>query len=984
MKVIKHSLSMIIFSLLVCFCIPLGFVFADALSADAKAAEAITDNVSLAAKANTDESVTVKALAIRVGFSDEPLGEISSEAAFSTSDIREYFEVSDTGKFPYESISAYYKRSSYGRFNIHLGEIIDVQLPGTRDSYDCKSGSEDEYRLIKEIVDRSKIKEKLPLYDNDGDGAADFVYFFCNGKKDEKGSVWWPHCHNEGDDTFTKAGLKLGDYVLSCKETSNVLIHETAHFFGIPDYYSYEDYYTYDFNVPDMMNDNQGDHNGLSKLLAGWIGEDEITFVNKESAGKNEVDVCLAPIDSQKPGKARIALIAPEITGAYGEFFLAEYISGNGNMSLFDGRRDYPEGFRIIHVFYDETKGLFFANALTKDHTTGADFGVFEEGDEITPYTVPSTSFIRDGSPSVFTGIKITDFVTGDSPHFKVSFTDDEKKNTPVVFEQSDESVTNMLELTLNADRPLKLSDKTGTTTNARLEREGVLYPLVIKGDEYNATKFYLEYRQLKTPLLPDTDYTLILPSGAFIDDDGNESREIRMNITTGSFTKLEKIESMDVKDSFLLRSDPVPYGSSAAYIVMTGTNNEEGTGFRFVSFNSGALNGSGEFFIEIPEPADNISDIDAFVSFDGDYIICVKTIDDTYVKKVSAKGESMSKLVHIPELVDVIELGDILKGISTDTDTAAGKDLPGSTGEFTGAVWTFDLNGEPSKVLYRYNAYIAGGFFAVTDSKYCIAGFDIASENYYADVYDKNDAFVKRIEFSKDLPLSFCSDKETVTSVEIVFDDVTNEERFFLTKHDLQSGTVLQKYVDGEKLDEMYLTGTKLMPAGWGYVLYYRYLGKTDSAISKVLFLTDEMEIIGSMSLPGGAGCLPQSDRVVVVWEDEDGRSMAWTEVLFSDFKRDESKDSGIYGTGEDDKNDVNRNDQKATVVPGKTVPASALTEALTKPSATGKTTEAKAAVTGAGDHNKIWIIVAVGALSVAFITVLRYKSGKNNKQDR
>ena len=69
---------MIIFSLLVCFCIPLGFVFADASSADAKAAEAITDNVSLAAKANTDESVTVKALAIRVGFSDEPLGDISS------------------------------------------------------------------------------------------------------------------------------------------------------------------------------------------------------------------------------------------------------------------------------------------------------------------------------------------------------------------------------------------------------------------------------------------------------------------------------------------------------------------------------------------------------------------------------------------------------------------------------------------------------------------------------------------------------------------------------------------------------------------------------------------------------------------------------------------------------------------------------------------------------------------------------------------
>jgi len=228
---------MIFFSFLACFCISSGFVFAESLDATAETDAVVTDNAEVKAQTDTDESVTAKALAIRVGFSDEPLGDISSDAAFSTSDIREYFEGSDTGKYPYESISAYYKRSSYGQFNMQLSEIIDVQLSGTRDSYDCKSGSQDEYRLIKEIADRPEIKEKLPQYDNDGDGTADFVYFFCNGQKDEKGSVWWPHCHREGDDTFIKAGLMLGDYVLSCKEPSNVLIHETAHFFGIPDYY---------------------------------------------------------------------------------------------------------------------------------------------------------------------------------------------------------------------------------------------------------------------------------------------------------------------------------------------------------------------------------------------------------------------------------------------------------------------------------------------------------------------------------------------------------------------------------------------------------------------------------------------------------------------------------------------------------------------------------------------------------------------------
>ena len=918
-----------------------------------------------------------------MGFSDEPLGETSSDKAFTINDIREYFEGSDSFKYPYESISAYYKRSSYGKFDMTLGEIINVELPKTKDSYSCKSGSREEYSLIKEIVNRPEIADKLTQYDADGNGTADFVYFFCNGQKDEKGSVWWPHCHTEGDNTFTNSGLALGDYILSCKETSKVLIHETGHLFGMPDYYSYDDHYTYDFSVPDMMNDNQGDHNGLSKLLAGWIGEEDVVYVDKNRAGKDGADVRLSPIDSQSSGKKRIAIIAPEKTDTHGEYFLAEYISGTGNMSEYDGRRDYPEGFRIIHVYYDEQKGCFYANALTKDNATGADFGVFEEGDEITPYTVPSTSFMDNGSPSKFTGIYITDFVTGDSPGFKVSFAEDEKKHTPVVFEQSDDDVTNMLELTLNSDRPLKLSDKTGKTANARLEKDGVLYPLIIKGDEYNATKFYLEYRQLKNPLFPDTEYTLVIPAGVFSDGE-SETGEIRMNIKTGSFTKLENIESLEEKDSFSLRSEPVPYGSSAAYVVMTGTYKEEGAGFRFVSFNHTDTHGSGEFFVEIPESPEKISDIDAFTSFDGDYIISVKTHNSTYVKKVTAKGESVSKLVHIPELVDIIELGDTLKGISTETESNSANVLEGSTGEHTGAVWTFDLHNEPVKALYKYNAYISGGFFAVTDAKYCIAGFDTGRDTYYADVYDKQNGFIKRIYFSNDLPLSFCSDGETVTSVEIVFDEETGEERFSVTRHNLQTGEVLQKYVNAQNLDEMYLSGTKLMPAGWGYVLYYRYSGKADSAISKLMFLTKDMELIGSVSLPGGAGCLPQSDRVVVVWEDEDGRSMAWTEVLVADINRSEGKGSVNPVKEESNNNGASGYGRKASVSAGEDRSNSSRTGTVTDFSEARQATEAKAATTGAGDHNKLWFILGGCALGVSVIIILLYNRSKKYKQER
>ena len=182
-------------------------------------------------------------LAIRVGFKDYPLSEETSDTNITIDDINGYFDGSDSQNFPYESVPAYYKRSSYGQLTLKLGEIIDVELPANRDTYSGMSGQENEYRLISDIISQPGIEEKLSQYDADGDGSPDFVYFFCNGDRNEKGSVWWPHCHTESEDYFKKKGSVLNDYVLSCKVSVNVLIHETGHLFHLPDYYSYNDYY---------------------------------------------------------------------------------------------------------------------------------------------------------------------------------------------------------------------------------------------------------------------------------------------------------------------------------------------------------------------------------------------------------------------------------------------------------------------------------------------------------------------------------------------------------------------------------------------------------------------------------------------------------------------------------------------------------------------------------------------------------------------
>ncbi len=906
-----------------------------------------------------------KVLAIRVGFSDMPLSDDPSDENITTDEIRCFFEGNNISDFPYESISEYYKRSSYGQLELSLGEITDVELPQKRSEYSGKSGGEAEYKLIDEIISQPGIEAKFSEYDYNGDGAPDYVYFFCNGKKDEKKSVWWPHHHNEINDHFKNRGSVLRDYILTCKENINVMIHETGHFFDIPDYYDYQDHYKFDFSVSDMMNDNHGDHNGLSKWLAGWINENDIVFADRESVGENGLTIALDPLDSPEKKGKKIAVIAPETDGIYDEYYIVEYISGTGNMTMFDGRRNYPVAFRIIHVYYNTDDGRFYADAVTKDNATGADFGVFGGNDSLTPFTIPSTDFLSEGELNVFTGISMTDFVTGDDPHFHVSFVEDEKTDNNVIFEYSSGNLSNMLELTINSDRPLDLIKNDHVGKNVRLERDGVIYPLVIKEDEYNATKFYLEYRELRTPLLPDSEYTLVIPKGTFTTETGGVVNEIKLNIKTGKFTKLENIESADVLNDTLIRSDLINFDGASVYAGLTGNNSKKGTGFRFVSYDNGKVKKEDEFFIDLPVNNKEIRNINILKTDEDNILLIIYTDKDTYLQKISYYGETLSDLFYVPELVDVIKTGGGFKGLSTGVSTYVSEGELISEGEFSGSIWTFDLKNDPKRKTYKYDAYISGGFIGLDDGYYAISGYDKNAFAYYIDIYDNNDIFINRISLSENLPLSFCADSGKITVAEISFDKETGQEYFLINVYDYFSDTVYKKRIDGENLDEIYLSGVKLFRSKYGYVLFYRYSGKTNNSLSKLMILSENFELSGSLTLPGGADCIPDSDRVVVLWEDPEGRSMAWTEVLLSQDEKDEKKQEKQLSEDETpitkkaSENDIRKS---ATSVTNK--------ESDTYLTEKHNVSIVTAEDTGVRDDSAFWIITAV--LSSAAIAIL------------
>lgn len=322
--------------------------------------------------------------------------------------------------------------------------------------------------------------------------------------------------------------------------------------------------------------------------------------------------------------------------------------------------------------------------------------------------------------------------------------------------------------------------------------------------------------------------------------------------------------------------------------------------------------------------------------------------------------------------MVSIIELENGFKGLSAWSSGAVNAEVISRNGEFAGDIWSFDFSGEPVRKIYRYDAYISGGFLATDRRHYCISGYDKVSESYYTDIFDENDDFEKRVILSENLPLSFCAENGKITIAEIAFDEETGEEHFVIYTYDVSSNSFIRKKLEGDKLDEIYLSGIKLQKTEYGYVLFYRYSGKTDIALSRVMFLSDDYDIVGSLTLPGGADCIPHKDRVVVVWEDNEGRSMAWTEVLITGNSGD--KKGAVNPENKRPEKRINDNGDSGTHGYGNAV-SNEMTEGYRKKEGENVSlslSRVDSSATGSCDDQWLWMIVAAGALTGCIAVVI------------
>jgi M6 family metalloprotease-like protein len=215
---------------------------------------------------------TVKVLALLISFADYP--------GVTTPD---YFASrlfgAGVGEPPDDSLRNFYRRSSYDQLNIEGNVLGWYQTPYVRNMVaETDAGRQN---LIKEALNYYEARgHDFSQYDNDGDGSIDYFCVFWAGPHGEWSSFWWGYYTWFYDSAYRLDGKRLTNYSWQWELynyptgtfSPDVIIHETGHALGVPDYYDYNDAIGPRGGVGglDMM-DSAGDHNCFTKFMLDWI-----------------------------------------------------------------------------------------------------------------------------------------------------------------------------------------------------------------------------------------------------------------------------------------------------------------------------------------------------------------------------------------------------------------------------------------------------------------------------------------------------------------------------------------------------------------------------------------------------------------------------------------------------------------------------------------------------------------------------------------
>lgn len=397
-------------------------------------------------------------VALRVSFPDRPFAEGDTLEALQTLiGPRAVGEAAlpSAGGFPYENLHDYYLRASYGALTV-TGEAFDYAAQHERDFYTANIG-----QLYKEALDHLEASGiDLARFDANGDGRIDAVYLHFAGGDTGWGSVWWSNEQvlDVPDAVYADGTVRLWNAVAlsnPCDQpwAAQTIIHETGHVLGLPDYYQYASQQGGSTDRTgiltfDIMMQNQGDHNGFSKWMLGWLPDSKITrifanetgidvkrdgkvvqHVDATADGSSSVEAALEAFASNDIDETGgIVVVANQDASMFSSYYLLQYDRFAGNQSVRyeqDGQpAELPSGFRLFRVQADlGSGGPYFVHSNTygtvhnqlielvdpdmnEPHAESTDlvpaaigsreYGcMLYAGDEVSPRGYPSTNFSK-------------------------------------------------------------------------------------------------------------------------------------------------------------------------------------------------------------------------------------------------------------------------------------------------------------------------------------------------------------------------------------------------------------------------------------------------------------------------------------------------------------------------------------------------------------------------------------------------------------
>lgn len=272
----------------------------------------------------------------------------------------------------YESVSSFYKKSSYDQLNISgsVTDWYDVRNSGFSSLSSIRS-EENVIQIMNDAI--SYLKIDTSKYDADGDGYIDGVWMIYNyydyataknyGK--QINSNYWAYTYwdqekktpsktNPVTNCFAWASYDFIEESGKNKIDSHTLIHETGHMLGLSDYYDYNSSIS-PLGGVDMMDANIIDHNYYSKMILGWVkpyivrGDCSITL----STTNDRYNFFIIPYNECSLSKVGDTYYF----NPFDEYILVEYYSPTG-LNEVDSLNKYANGykgyttsgFRVYHV----------------------------------------------------------------------------------------------------------------------------------------------------------------------------------------------------------------------------------------------------------------------------------------------------------------------------------------------------------------------------------------------------------------------------------------------------------------------------------------------------------------------------------------------------------------------------------------------------------------------------------------------------------